>query len=240
MKFSTLVKHSLILCSFGILFLPSIGKAQLSFSNQDTVVISDQYTAVTAYVTIINTSASPMSVYCDRVANDTAHLHESSFCWGPQCYPAVVSHSPTASVIPAGGSDNTFHGNLNPWSGIGISYVRYCFSDSANAADSVCMTFQYRMGVLGLPSINPSTYSLSTAYPNPSGSLSMINYRLPEGQKGEFVVYSSVGSEVLRVNLESATGKVLLNTTGLSNGLYSYSLLLNNNKLDTRRLVVMH
>jgi hypothetical protein len=76
--------------------------------------------------------------------------------------------------------------------------------------------------------------------PNPFTTGTKINYYLPQGTVGATIVfYDSYGNQIKEVQL-SQTGNGTLNITpdNLSNGMYSYSLIVNGNVIDTKRMVL--
>lgn len=77
--------------------------------------------------------------------------------------------------------------------------------------------------------------------PNPFGTGgTKINYYLPEGTMGATLVfYDTYGNPIKTVQL-SQTGNGTLNITSdnLSSGIYSYSLIVNSNIIDTKKMVL--
>ncbi len=76
--------------------------------------------------------------------------------------------------------------------------------------------------------------------PNPFSSGTKINYYLPAGTMGASIVfYDSYGNPVKTIQL-SEMGNGTLNVTpdNLSNGIYSYSLIVNGNIIDTKKMAL--
>lgn len=76
--------------------------------------------------------------------------------------------------------------------------------------------------------------------PNPFTVGTKINYYLPKSTMGaSMVFYDSYGNQIKTVEL-SQTGNGTLNITpdNLTNGIYSYSLIVNGNVIDTKRMVL--
>jgi len=99
------------------------------------------------------------------------------------------------------------------------------------------------------PSLNTQDITLSTSIgtpllyqnaPNPFSSGTKINYYLPEGTMGASIIfYDTYGNTIKTVQL-SQTGNGTLNTTpdNLSNGIYSYSLIVNGAVIDTKKMLL--
>jgi hypothetical protein len=81
----------------------------------------------------------------------------------------------------------------------------------------------------------------ATIFPNPAGALATIEYSLPASAKsGKLVIYNILGSISKEVILSRQEGRVEINTSQLSPGVYFYSLELDGVKQSTKRLVIRH
>ena len=81
--------------------------------------------------------------------------------------------------------------------------------------------------------------SLEQNEPNPTNGMTRIGYYLPFGKKGTLVVTTANGQELQRIALES-TGKanIDLQTRNLPSGTYNYSLVIEGQIVDTKRMVL--
>ncbi|HTA26764.1 MAG TPA: hypothetical protein VK809_03180, partial [Bacteroidia bacterium] len=76
--------------------------------------------------------------------------------------------------------------------------------------------------------------------PNPFNTATKINYYLPVGTQGASIVfYDTYGNKIKTVELNQ-TGNGTLNITpdNLTSGIYSYSLVVNGNVVDTKRMLL--
>jgi hypothetical protein len=76
--------------------------------------------------------------------------------------------------------------------------------------------------------------------PNPFSTGTKINYYLPQDALGASIVfYDNYGNQIKIVQLNQ-TGNGTLNITpdNLSNGIYSYSLVVNGNVIATKRMII--
>jgi len=99
------------------------------------------------------------------------------------------------------------------------------------------------------PALNTQDITLSAStgvpllyqnMPNPFSSGTKINYYLPEGTMGASIIfYDTYGNTIKTVQL-SQTGNGTLNITpdNLSNGIYSYSLIVNGAVIDTKKMLL--
>lgn len=81
---------------------------------------------------------------------------------------------------------------------------------------------------------------ISPAYPNPASTSTTLEYMIPDGANGKLLLRNLTGNLVREVNLEKSAGKIVINTFDLKEGLYFYSVLLNNRVELTRKLMVRH
>jgi len=75
--------------------------------------------------------------------------------------------------------------------------------------------------------------------PNPFGDNTVIRYFIPENIKGNafIVFYDMYGKEIKRAELiTKGFGNINANTENLASGIYSYSLILNNNIVDNKKM----
>lgn len=76
--------------------------------------------------------------------------------------------------------------------------------------------------------------------PNPFSTGTKINYYLPQGTMGATIIfYDTYGNQLKTIPL-TQTGNGTLNITpdNLSNGIYSYSLIVNGSVIDTKRMLL--
>ncbi len=77
------------------------------------------------------------------------------------------------------------------------------------------------------------------AYPNPASGGVNIVYELPVDLKeAKLAVFNVLGNKVLEMPLNSVSGLEELNISGLNNGMYFYSVMINNNLYGTKKLIV--
>lgn len=84
------------------------------------------------------------------------------------------------------------------------------------------------------------TLILGQNEPNPAGTQTIINYELKENSKVKFTVSDMTGREIIAINQGlKSIGKhsININTSGLSNGIYYYTLISDNSKL-TRKMII--
>ena len=89
------------------------------------------------------------------------------------------------------------------------------------------------------PVILNQSPSLEQNQPNPTNGITQIRYFLPSGKKGELVITAIDGKELQRISL-SATGhaQIEVQTRNLPAGTYNYSLVVEGQFVDTKRMTL--
>jgi len=101
--------------------------------------------------------------------------------------------------------------------------------------------------VLGIQSNaqNPSVLSLSSArlfqnVPNPFNQSTLINYYLPQNSASALLQITGINGETIKSFALNGTGngQVTLQTTQLAAGTYTYSLIIDGNLIDTKKMIL--
>lgn len=80
---------------------------------------------------------------------------------------------------------------------------------------------------------------LNQNYPNPTEGKSSIGYELPEGALNATIhVYDLQGREVKVYNNLTNKGEIQINTTDLEKGFYNYSLVVDGQLMETKKMLV--
>jgi len=118
--------------------------------------------------------------------------------------------------------------------------------DSAFVAGAGASIQKYYNGLVGGITWHnqvPEKYTLDQNYPNPFNPVTTIKFGLPKAAVVTLKVYDILGREVkiLFNNMELNAGTVTydFNGTEFASGVYFYSLIVNNNKIDTKKMVLV-
>jgi photosystem II stability/assembly factor-like uncharacterized protein len=89
----------------------------------------------------------------------------------------------------------------------------------------------------------PLTYSLSQNYPNPFNPTTTIKFALPKAGVVTIKMYDVAGREVMRIinnqHMNAGYQTQLFNGSSLSSGVYFYSMIVDNNLIDTKKMVLI-
>lgn len=78
--------------------------------------------------------------------------------------------------------------------------------------------------------------------PNPASSMTTISIVIPEFQKNAYIqLYDMVGSSVMKIPINTIGSSIVgINTLKLVNGIYVYSLIVDDCVVDTKRMIVVN
>jgi photosystem II stability/assembly factor-like uncharacterized protein len=118
--------------------------------------------------------------------------------------------------------------------------------DSAWACGSIQGIYKWAMapqGVVEWKNEIPTTYTLSQNYPNPFNPVTTIKFGIPKAGKVSLKVYDITGRLVSALindaPLNAGTVTYRFDGSNLASGVYFYSLIVDNNKIDTKKMVLV-
>jgi len=84
-----------------------------------------------------------------------------------------------------------------------------------------------------------STASLDQNIPNPANNRTSIHYTIPESSsKASLNITDNKGNPVKQIQLNKSNGVVNIETSALSAGTYSYSLIVDGKQIETKKMVI--
>lgn len=188
---------------------------------------------------VFNNSSTAKNVKVKKYDLSLADSTTSNICW-VACYPDWTYITPDPLLIEPGSFTPNFTGDLTYRSIQGLSTVKFVFFDIENETDSSFVTINFIVGTLGVN--NPAAIksaTVSNAYPNPAVSATNIDYRLPSGvSNAKIKINTLLGTTIREISLSNSEGKAQVDVSNLSNGIYVYTLFVNNSAVATRKFVV--
>lgn len=241
------MKRTLLLI-ITLIFFTGLSAQSLVLKNSDGAVITGTTIDLLVnpelgygnyHVNVMNNSSSAMNV---KVRVHEVNLLEGLscfFCW-ESCYAPGVLESPGALEIGAGETRTDFEGDITFTTGLkGLYTTKYVFFNAENPDDSSFVIVNYNLGYLGTPENSLKSAKVSNAYPNPAISNVYIDYRLPSNVTNAKIKISNLlGNTLEVVDLTAQEGKATVNVSNLKNGVYFYSLMINNSATVTRKFIV--
>ncbi len=195
---------------------------------------------IVCHAVVTNATSKAMNI---KVKRERIFLVEgalSQFCWG-LCYPPNTEDSPQYHLLEGNESSapEQFSGHYLPNGFIGTSYVKYTFYNMDNPDQNVSVIAKYMATPSGIAEESMIGGSVSELYPNPANQVVSMDYRLTDKvDQAEVKVFNLLGAEVRSARLERNGSKLAIDISGLENGIYFYSVLVNNDVYQTKKLVI--
>ena len=189
---------------------------------------------------VINLTDRTINVKCDRVILEQSHEGSStSTCFG-ECAAPFIDNT-TSDILANSSIEFSVHftpaydGNsLVEGSSLKVQYSFY-----ENEGDEPAVfVFNFTYTTV---SVNDYTDNkvFSNAYPNPAKNMVSFDYNMPNNvQTASVAIYNMMGQEVLRQDLNIGGSRLDVNVSDLTDGVYFYSLIVNNQAVKTNKLVV--
>lgn len=248
------MKKTLLFITLSLIFISGVFAQKLIIKDKAGVDITGttiELAAVSAdavascKLDVLNNTAAPMNVKVRKYeiamlpAIDPEIGYGLTMCWA-QCYPPNVFEVPMELQIGPNGVCPNFEGDLTyPAGTLGTVTVKFVFFDIDNPKDTSFVMVNYNIGNVGLKENQFSRAVVSNAYPNPATTTVYFDYKVPaSAPSAKIKVSNLLGTTVNVIDLSSKEGKATLNVSDLKNGVYFYSLMINNSAAVTRKFVV--
>lgn len=209
----------------------STNRPTLAYSGPDTVRLN-------ANVTIDNNSTQTLHLVVERINKIMTPGHSTYFCW-TTCYDTSTTLSDPA-VVGAGVSNSSFEGWVIPGGIPGRDTVTYRFYDNTGISDTLILTFTYEFGLTGIDELVRAKYSFSISGANPADEITSINYSVNGSQNPVLVISNILGSKIKELKLDPAYKSVSLPTADLPNGNYICTLIADNVRIGSKKLIINH
>jgi hypothetical protein len=197
---------------------------------------------------IQNNSSSQVTVRSKRYLIVNASGQEAYFCFGTMCYsfnpnpfysPVATTNIAAGGMIPSGQGTYGLTTDFDDYTVLGSTKVLYVIYNTADPNDSVAVEMNYNVTPVGLAKIDAKNFSMSNPMPNPAVNNVAVKYNFASQPKTSSIkVYNMIGVMVKEVRVEGVEGKAQFDVSGLTDGVYFYSLIVNDKIVSTKRLIV--
>jgi hypothetical protein len=75
-------------------------------------------------------------------------------------------------------------------------------------------------------------------FPNPNNGTMTLEYNLNENEEGLLTIYSLIGELINTYPIRNNSKSILINESGLANGMYFYQIVINNQKAASGKLII--
>lgn len=242
-----------IILSFLYIMLFSVfTQAQLAILDSEMQDVTNQTITINGNIEDIlfkvdiflhNTGEETIDVYARKIEVDLVDGVINYFCWNGTCFSEDVFDVEDPLLLGADqiSRDTDFYTEFLTEGAEGLSEVRYEFFSETESFDTVYVNI-----LLNLENPtritdfhNRNSFHLAEPQPNPARGHTWINYSVPAGSSNaQIVIRNLLGKSVHTENVSFGSDRVRINTQNLNNGIYIYSLIVDNRLLESKRLVV--
>lgn len=228
LSFITLIAFSL--CSYAQPEIELIDVPQEYLTSPNGGVVSVE-------VDVKNNTSNPLDIWVRRDIMSTFPEAQNYFCW-EACYTPQVFESPTSLRVYPGDTNTFFIAYFNPGGGEGTTTEEYCFYTEGDPELESCFTMDWVSSSSSSLADVEDPNRLSNAMPNPARDQVAIEYESDLGN-ARIVIYNLVGSVVKQVNLQNQEGRINMDVSDLSAGVYVYSLEAGNRTITSKKLSIV-
>lgn len=177
-----------------------------------------------------------------EIERNVAEGHHYFYCWDEACVPTpdTMVNKPSSALFGRSGEDEL---KLQYYANdiAGQSTIKYRISNANNPADMQEVTFTFNITPVGI--FRKVTMSapdaLSAPYPCPASDKATLSYHVPANTRAAYIkLYDLMGRELGRFELNQPAGEVVINVRNLTEGVYFYALIADNQTVSSKRLIV--
>lgn len=223
--------------------LSVIYDGQLLTNGQEVEILGelneDMFYEVVAHARIKNNTDRDVSVLVHRITHDTVTGSLNQFCW-VQCFAPWVDVSPTAFIIPANDTtpEETFSGHYLPQNKLGTTVLEYVFYIETEPTDSVSFVAKFKITPAGINDWKDKV-RFGNAYPNPASSMVYFDLDIPaESKKASIRIHNLLGQPLVEKEVNTGSNHVSIPVAELKEGIYFYTLFVNDKSIMTKKLVI--
>lgn len=123
----------------------------------------------------------------------------------------------------------------------GKSIIEYTFSLDNNPNNSISFKVEYQISQTPNALLNLNNYNVSEAYPNPVISEAKFDFIFPvHYREAKIIIRSLLGSIIVEQAFEGTQGTLNINLQDAQNGIYFYSIVIEGEIKETKKLIIKH
>ncbi len=190
-------------------------------------------------VQVKNNTDRSVHVMVERITHSTVEGSVNNFCWG-YCFGPDTSVSPESIEIEPNEmtAPGVFSADYMPMGNPGVSILEYKFYNESDPDDFVTYVVKFHASPVSIDEFaDPILFG--NAYPNPATNMVSFDYNLVSpSNSGILKIFNLLGQPVMEQHINATSGKLELSVAELKEGVYLYSVQVNNQTIITRKLVV--
>ncbi len=242
------MKNILLLFSLSLLLIVHVDvvgqSLTLSWDGEalaDTVSVLPSTDEELIFNAVVNNSSdNSFMVTAARVQLDMPDGATSSFKW-EQNYGPTTDTATSAKFIPANGSSDTetFIGRYKPNGSTDVAIIKYAFFREDDHSDVTEVVVKYMHTPSAVEEILLSGVRFSDMYPNPCDQSVNIDYTITKRNiVPTLKIVNLIGATVRELPINIDNNTLRLDVSDLKGGIYFYSILLGEEVVKTRKLIV--
>lgn len=208
------------------------GSANLNDLELHNITTNIIHFQVNRTITPIDTCAN--LYYCTGLQCYSPH---SQTTWGP--LPGTAETIGASATLPSGPGTYGIaaHYDACPTICSDLFVLYRVYDTTSTVSDTGRVTLHY-MCTSAIHEEEQAIIS-SSIFPNPSSTTASISYEMKEQYShGKIVVYDMLGNSVKEIAIADKQGVARLNVSDLNEGVYFYSIVLDNKAITTQKLIV--
>ncbi len=204
-----------------------------------TITIAGEPTEqeLVSHLTVKNVSSATVDVYCRKMELEVVPNTNNYFCWG-LCYGSDVFLSLLSVQIDPDMTTDEFSGHYQPLQQAGVTQMCYSFFDVNNPNDSTYVYVNFFASSVGIGEYGANEMFVSAPYPNPAVNHTSFDYQFAEPGYSKIVLMNMLGAVVREQLISNNSGTLRMHVSDLKEGVYFYSVMHNNQVVETKKLVV--
>lgn len=234
-----------------------IAQGQLSETPEEThlsaIIGTPEAAELKSHMSLTNTSSTAVEVKCKREIIYQVPGTLERFCWGGTCYGNGTEESLLTYTLAAGETydwdelgTTGFTGYYNANDNAGTTQLKFTFYEVGNEDNSTAVTIHYCVDEPGvceafLSIENNDQAELKSASPNPANTYVNLGYSLNSSSGNNSIVIRNIlGMMVDQIPVREVNGNLKLDVSSYEAGMYTYSIVSNDQMLSTKRFIVSH
>ena len=178
-----------------------------------------------------------------KIEVDVLSGTDNTFCWSGSCYPPGTdeSHAPMTLAPGQVSTEDDFYVDYEPNGQEGTTILKFEFySENEDDFDTVEITLVFTTEqTTGIAGAGQAAWTLSNPAPNPARDFTRFNFELPMNTRSASLVIRTItGSLVKEIPLDPASNSLRIDTSSFRNGIFLYSLVLDDRVVVTQKFVV--
>lgn len=209
-------------------------------NNGDTITYTstDPHASLVSYMWVKNNSTQAIPVRVKKIELDTVPGSENYFCWA-QCYLPQTYIGDTLGIAAGFTNKSNFSGDYDANGNAGKTRIMYVFYNDNDHNDSIAFVAEYYAGSSVGIAMNKPVSAEARVYPNPAKNAITVEYQLSKlTDNVKFEVRNILGSVVKDIKLNALSGQRKIDISGLQNGVYFYTIRIDDKVVISNKLII--